>query len=261
MAKIQDKSGVLQPVVDEGGRQSLQSLALDVQAAARAFDNDAQAVVERAVAQTDDRLTVCPTALAIPTQGPLDSFSARTCPARYTEWWFGDGAPGLDRERPMLFEQVARRLINIEEHEYTLADDAEPYQASRQRRFNKPEIIAVLGDVVRRMRLLKGTRVAIGRTGFTADLKILASATSSDFIEALNIAGPKETTGSACARPDMPPKVKTALRTLLLGTSDVPGTEGRKTKLRFDGHGNNLLFGGSSFFLPFRTSRTRTAPS
>ena len=47
----------------------------------------------------------------------------------------------------------------------------------------------------------------------------------------------------------MPAKVKTALRTLLLSTSDVPGTEGRKTALRFDGHGNNLKFGASSFFV------------
>ena len=62
---------------------------------------------------------MCSSALAIPTQSHLDNFSARTYPARYVEWWFGDGAPGLDWERPMLFEQVARRLINIEEHEYS----------------------------------------------------------------------------------------------------------------------------------------------
>ena len=73
---------------------------------------------------------------------------------------------GLDRDRPMLFEQVARRLINLEEHEYSLANDQEPYKAARQSRFNNPEIIAVLGDVIRRLRLLKGTRAAIGRKGF-----------------------------------------------------------------------------------------------
>ena len=81
-----------------------------------------------------------------PHRAPMDSFNARTWPACYVEWWFGDGAPGLDRERPMLFEQVARRLIDIEEHEYTLATDDVPYVASCQSRFNNPEIIAVLGD-------------------------------------------------------------------------------------------------------------------
>ena len=38
----------------------------------------------------------------------------------------------------MLFEQVARRLIDVEEHEYTLDTDAEPYVASSQSRFDNP---------------------------------------------------------------------------------------------------------------------------
>ena len=67
-------------------------------------------------------------------------------------------------------------------------------------------------------------------------------------MEAMNIARPRESITTAVSRSDMPAKVKTALRTLLLSTSDVPGTEGRKTALRFDGHGNNILFGASTFF-------------
>ena len=46
----------------------------------------------------------------------------------------------------------------------------------------------------------------------------------------------------------MPAKVKTALRTLLLSTADVCGTEGRKTKLRYNGRADNLFFGAPSFF-------------
>ena len=106
-----------------------------------------------------------------------------------------------------------------------------------------------MGDVVRRLKLLKRTRAAIGRRGFDADLNVLASASSQDFMEAMNIAGPTESIGSAISRPDMPPKIKTALRTLLLSTSDVPGTEGRKKKLRFHGHANNILWGPPSFFV------------
>ena len=141
----------------------MQALVLDVQATARSFGEAAQATVERAVANTDRRLSVCPTALAIPTQAPMDSFNARTWPACYVEWWFGDGAPGLDRERPMLFEQVARRLIDIEEHEYTLATDDVPYVASSQSRFYNPEMIAVIGNMVRRLKLAKATRAAVDR--------------------------------------------------------------------------------------------------
>ena len=126
--------------------------------------------MEQAVGNTDKRLTVCPSALAIPVQMPLDTFDAKTWPACYVEWWFGDGAPGLERERPMLFEEVARRLINIEEHEYMLLTDEVPYVATCQSLFNNPEIIAVLGDVVRRMRLLRGTKLAIRREGFLSFL-------------------------------------------------------------------------------------------
>eukprot|EP00959_Pyramimonas_sp_CCMP1952_P047290 986942-Pyramimonas_sp.AAC.1 len=68
-------------------------------------------------------------------------------------------------------------------------------------------------------------------------------------MEALNIAKPADCIGSAISRPGMPAKVKTAFRTLLLSTSDVPGTEGRKTAILFDGHASNLKFGAASFFV------------
>ena len=109
-------------------------------------------------------------------------------------------------------------------------------------------IVAVLADVVRRMKMLRGARAAIGRKGFDADLKTLANSTYEDFLEAMHISTPKESIVSAANRSDMPPKIRTALRTLLLSTSAVPGTEGRKKKLRHNGHANNLLWGPSSFF-------------
>jgi len=247
-ALIVDNDGVSQPVVDEGGRHSMTSLVLDVQQVARSLKDSDLAALEATQTGEDARRTVFPQALAVPTQKPLDSFDARTWPLCFVEWWYGDGAPNLERERPMLFEQVAQRVINIEELEYTLPSDVETYVASKQSRFNTPEIVAVLGDVVRRLRLLKGTRAAVGRKGFSGDLEILANASADDFMEASSIANPKESIVTAVSRPDMPTKVKTALRTLLLSTSDVPGTEGRKTALRYDGHGNNLLFGPPSFF-------------
>jgi hypothetical protein len=40
----------------------------------------------------------------------------------------------------------------------------------------------VLGDVVRRLRLLRGVRAAMSRKGFSADLKDLATATADDFM-------------------------------------------------------------------------------
>ena len=37
-AMIEDQDGVIQPVPDEGGRQCMQALILDVQSTARTFD-------------------------------------------------------------------------------------------------------------------------------------------------------------------------------------------------------------------------------
>ena len=246
---VADSDGILQAVGDEGGRHELKSLVLDVQRVASTFDEKTLATLEAAQSGAESCRMVTSESLAVPTGKPLDAFDGRTWAASYVELWYGDGAPNLKRERPMLFEQVARRLINMEELEYSLPTDESPYTASSQSRFNTPEIVAVLGDVIRRLRMLKGTKVAIGRKGFTADLKALASATEEDFMIAMGIVGPRESITSACARPDMPPKVKTAMKTLLLSMSDVPGTEGRKTQLRFNGHGNNLMFGASSYFV------------
>ena len=87
----------------------------------------------------------------------------------------------------MLFERVARRLMNLEEMQYSLASDAEPYQASNQSRFNAPELIAVLGNCIRRLRMLRGVHLAIGRKIFGADFKVLAIASSDDFFAAMKI--------------------------------------------------------------------------
>ena len=75
-------------------------------------------------------------------------------------------------------------------------------------------------------------------------------------MQALNIGMPSDSIGTACSRPGMPVKGKTAIMTLLLSTSDVPGTDGRKTAFRFDGHGNNFKFGASSFVVTLNFADT-----
>ena len=103
---VEDSNGALQPVADEGGRHTMRSIVLDLQSAARSFDERAQVVLEAAQAGADTCRVVAPQSLSVPTQRPLSSFDSRSWPACYTEFWFGDGAPNLERERPMLFEQV-----------------------------------------------------------------------------------------------------------------------------------------------------------
>ena len=87
----------------------MRSMVLDVQSAARSFDERAQVVLERAQAGADACRAVGPQSLSVPTQKPLSSFDSRSWPACFIEFWFGDGAPSLERDRPMLFEQVFLR--------------------------------------------------------------------------------------------------------------------------------------------------------
>ena len=103
---VADGNGDLQPVPDEGGRHTMRTMVLDVQTAARSLDERALVVLETAQAGADTCRVVGPQSLSVPTQKPLSSFDSRSWPACYTEFWFGDGAPNLERERPMLFEQV-----------------------------------------------------------------------------------------------------------------------------------------------------------
>ena len=86
----------------------------------------------------------------------------------------------------------------------------------------------MLGDPCRRLAMLQGVRATMERRGFWQDLKSIAEASTEDFMLAQNIATKRETLGSAASRADMPAKVRTALRSVLLSTANVPGTEGRK---------------------------------
>ena len=248
-ARVENSDGVLEPVEDAGGRQRLREVVLDVQSVASRLDRRGRLAVEVACANAEEMLAVDPVTLAVPSQGkPLNAWDARTWPCCFTEWWFGDGAPNLSRQRPMLFEEVAAMVLEREELEYSLEADEAPYSARAPSRFVAPEIVAVLGDVRRRLALLRGTRAATQRRGFKKDLQSICGATPADYEAALGLAGPRESILSALGHKEVPAAVKTALRTLLLSTSDVPGTEGRKVALRHNGHGNNLFFGAATYF-------------
>ena len=219
-----------------------------MQSVVRNQNKDSEVKIQNAAAGAERCRLVSPEALAVPTNGPLNAYDARTWPVSSVHWWFGDGAPNLERCRKMLFEEVARMLLDREELEYHLANDESKYVARSPSRFTEPEVAAMLGDATRRLALLQGVRGAVQRKGFWQDLKAISEASVSDFMVAQNIATPGESLGTAATRSDMPAKTRTALRTLLLSTANVFGTEGRKQSLRHEIHAANLLFGAGTFF-------------
>ena len=108
---IADREGILQPVEDSGTRELVKTLVVDVQQVCAALNDRAKAQLEQACAGADKVKAVNPKALAIPwqkpkalaipTPEPLSSFDARTWTAAFVQFWFGDGAPNLERDRPM----------------------------------------------------------------------------------------------------------------------------------------------------------------
>ena len=107
---VADNEGALQSVEDAGGRDAMKSIVVDLQSSAKNFGEKAERLLEQATAGAERCRAVTPQALAVPTNQPLDSFDARTYLAAWPEFWYGDGAPNLERDRYMLYEEVARML-------------------------------------------------------------------------------------------------------------------------------------------------------
>ena len=91
------------------------------------------------------------------------------------------------------------------------------------------------------MKMLRGTRAAIGRKGFDADLKALASSTYEDFLDAMQIANPNESIVSAANRKDMPAKIRTALQGSALQGLAVSGKKHDHRFLTVTGYGHDFL--------------------
>ena len=186
---------VLQPVSDEGGPDDVIALHLETRdgvlqplpvvlnlvlgARASSSAEIAQVTVERAFASTR-----CPEALPIPMQPRMDWFHATTWLICYVECGFRDPAPGLQRDRPMLMEEFAKRVLKMEENQD---------RGLVHGHFNNPEVIAVMGNMVRRERLLKVIYEYVNRRGFQERVSALqGSISSEDFMEAMNNLGRQE---------------------------------------------------------------------
>ena len=59
----------------------------------------------------------------------LSSFDARCYPLCFTEFFYGDCAPNLERTAPLTFKQIFSYLPVRGELEYALDSDVEPYRA------------------------------------------------------------------------------------------------------------------------------------
>ena len=172
-------------------------IVLDVQSISRQLSNTNKAKLDSIAAGplTGDALQAF--AIAVPTTKPLSIFNAATWSACFTEFFFGDCTPRLERRPvPVSVEELFGALVVREELEYHLEADEDVYKARARSRFDDPEMIAIFGDTLRRMLTLQCVGAAFDRQGFEADVKLIAGLSTDDLVQvaAANTACPRGST-------------------------------------------------------------------
>ena len=204
----------------------------------------AEAEWQRLVVATEDQES---TALAVPTGKPLSMFDSSALPAAYTEFLFGDCVPFLKRDTPATCQQIFDALPNREELEYTLPEDTEPYKANPRSLFDSPKFYAVFSCVLRTLKLFQSTRATLERPGFQKGIKMIATATSNDFVHAaLHDSRPR--TNADLMHGAGSEKVRLALRHLRFSTATNPLTDGYKMRCHHLATAMNQVFGPLTVF-------------
>ena len=113
-------------------------------------------------------------------------FQSLTWCACFTEFLYGDACPNMpNRPSKLTFENIFETLQDREELAYSVPGDDMPYVPRATNRFDTPEMVCIMGDVLRRLRTLKGVRASLARDGYGKDLTLIANAKAEDCIAAL----------------------------------------------------------------------------
>ena len=114
-----------------GGEEHCRRIAVDLQDIMKKLAKpSANAVLDDIAKAADAYHTNVTEALAVPTGKPMSTFHPSTYPACFTEWFYGDGCPFLDRPVRLGCSEVFQALASREELECQLPSDTEPYVAS-----------------------------------------------------------------------------------------------------------------------------------
>ena len=252
--QIQCRDGSFVGVCDVGGRVAATKVVQDLNIAARNLSSAVQQQLEQIAAEVDGSQAGTKNALLIPTDKPLSMFAPEAWTCSFPEFFFGDATPGLPRSTPLLIEELFAALQIREELEYSLPEDAFPYNAKSPNRFVRSDILALMHDTKRRLGIITGARACLSRAGFRADVANMAKITVEDFLAASNAA----TASDALVDPTVSDSAKACLKSLLFATAAVPGTEGYRVRQRHLGVSMNILFNPCVLFFTLNFSDTRS---
>ncbi len=148
---------------------------------ARSMGSEFHAEIERSVTAAHRKAS--PATLRVQTGAPLSLFDPAAWVACFTEFFYGDCVPNLERPAKISWRRLFRYLMNREELEYHLEEDSVRYRANNDSRWNKPEFAAVFVDAVRKLSVLQSTKSFFEKhqNSFKEDLRIIAKATDKEF--------------------------------------------------------------------------------
>ena len=202
-------------------------------------------------------------ALFVPSGKAMSMFNPLTWTQCFSEFWYGDCLPNMPQQEPKFnFEELFETLLDREELEYQLDADNTPYRAKSKSRFDTPEHTFVFGDMLKRLLVFKGTRLALSRKGFQKYVRLIANSTSEQFIAALQDSAGKPGDVANCSaealasNAKLAQELRTAMRQALISTKDVPLTDGYKRNLRHESHNFNVCEGPLVVFATFNFADT-----
>ena len=204
-------------------------------------------------------------AMFVPGNKLLSMFDSSTWTQCFSEWWSGDALPNMSeqKQKPKLtFEELFEALPESEELEYQLDSDHTPYCASSKSRFDTPEHAIVFGDVLKRLLIFRGTRMALRRKGFQKDVRLIANSSSEQCVAALQPSAgqPGDVRNSnieaLAGNEKIALELRAAFRQVLISTKEVPLTDGYKRNLRHESHNLNVTEGALVVFATFNFADT-----
>ena len=203
-----------------------------------------------------------PQTLHVRSGKPVNSFEPQAWSAAFTEFFYGDCAPFLERPRRVEPRLLFAYLANREELEYSLESDkgnefiaSEKYKAPQHSRWDTPEFMAIFADTVRKMSILNTTRHMWQDNApkWNVDIKVICGATVQQFEQLAAILArhgqhSMQQIMQVAAEQKLTSLLK-ALQYVTFQTANIPLTQGYKTSLRQLGFALNVFDGPLTIFL------------
>jgi hypothetical protein len=191
---------------------------------------------------------------------------------------YGDGVFGIEREQKLTFGEWVNLLLRRDELVYTSVVEEAPLcmdasdsgDGDRGRSLAAPreqdplprwrgarDLLTMCYCLSRRMAYISSARLFVKRKCYQRAVKDVGDLTPADMRQACAVAGDGAGLKEALQNPEVPERVKGAMRHLLLCMSNVVGSNAHRTTLRHMCSGYRLLYGAPLVFTTMNVADTK----